>query len=111
MLPASADLPYARASTHAGEQSHPRKLLQQQYRPRNRGGGFRDPNNRADQQIARNQVAQINTQYAIRNAVESGANPRAVQGAAYTGQANAWLAAQGSDLVWAPWVGKRRSSA
>lgn len=65
-------------------------------------GGRRDRWRDPDAQFARNQAAAINTQMAIRAAEASGADPWATRGAANTGSANAWLAAQGSDWVYAP---------
>ncbi|KAF8054976.1 hypothetical protein HT031_006866 [Scenedesmus sp. PABB004] len=46
-----------------------------------------------DAQLARNSASIVNTQYAIRSAVESGAEPRTTRAAAVYGNDQAWLAA------------------
>jgi len=68
-----------------------------------------DPGSSGDRQFARNQAALVNTQQAIRAATESGANPYATRGATNVGSANAYLASQRSDLVYAPFMGRKRS--
>uniref|UniRef100_A0A383WFZ4 Uncharacterized protein n=1 Tax=Tetradesmus obliquus TaxID=3088 RepID=A0A383WFZ4_TETOB len=69
--------------------SSSRKLAQWGYS--RRGGGWGSNGNA---QLARNSAAIVNTQYAIRNAVESGASLPATAGAAYYGNEQAYLASQ-----------------
>lgn len=69
--------------------SSSRKLAQWGYS--RRGGGWGSNGNA---QFARNSAAIVNTQYAIRNAVESGASLPATAGAAYYGNEQAYLASQ-----------------
>lgn len=64
----------------------PRKLLQY-----GRRYGRRYDSGTA--QLAANQAALVNTQYAIRDAVESGANPYVTRAAANYGNDQAWWAA------------------
>jgi hypothetical protein len=72
-----------------------RKLLQW-----NNRNGYRGYDS-TSAQLAANNRAIVNTQYAIRDAVESGANPAVTQGAAYYGNDQAWWAAQSRN--YGPW--------
>lgn len=65
-----------------------RKLAQWYGRGRGWGSGT------GNAQLARNNAAIVNTQYAIRSAVESGASLPATAGAAYYGNDQAYLASQ-----------------
>lgn len=81
----------------AADAGSPRKLLQWYGRRYNTGNA----------QLAANQAALVNTQYAIRTAVESGANPRVTQDAAFYGSDQAWLAANYNRFGRWGWWGKK----
>lgn len=76
-----------------------RKLLQYRSGWYNRNRGYY-----AERQFQRNSASIVNTQYAIRSAVESGANPYTTRAATYYGQDQAQLAAsRWGNWGWAPY--------
>lgn len=91
---------------------HSRKLQQRGYyygRYGRRDRGY----NTGELQLARNSAAIVNSQYAIRSAVESGAAPGATRAATIYSADQAWQAAQGIGPYpygrWGGfWYGRRR---
>jgi hypothetical protein len=84
-----------------GSSSNSRSLAQ--WANRRYGGGW---GSSGSAQLARNSASIVNTQYAIRSAVESGGSLPATAGATYYGADQAYLATQ----RWSPygrWWGRR----
>jgi hypothetical protein len=85
-----------------GSNSSNRKLAQ--WGGRRYGNGW---GNSGSAQLARNSASIVNTQYAIRSAVESGGSLPATAGATYYGADQAFLATQRWGSPYGSWWGGR----